>query len=189
MILNRDDSRARAQLLKTLSSGEVAIFPCDTIYGFIGRVPDTDSKIRSIKGRGETNPFLMLVGSVAQAAALSSAPLDSRVTSLWPGPLTVVVRSGSGTVAMRLPDDPFLSGVVDELGAPIYSTSVNRSGQAPLWRIADIVAEFESDVELIVDAGDCPAGMPSTILDLTRAPYRILRQGAYEVPASLLAGE
>lgn len=186
MILNREDSRVRAQLLETLASGEVAIFPCDTIYGFVGRVPDTDSKIRSIKGRGETNPFLMLVGSVAQAVALSNTPLDPRVTSLWPGPLTVVVQSGETTSAVRLPDDPFLSGVVEELGMPIYSTSVNRSGSSPLWRIAEIVAEFESDVNLIVDDGDRPAGMPSTILDLTRTPYQILRQGAFEVPASLL---
>ena len=187
MILSREDSRVRSRLLETLDSGEVAIFPCDTIYGFVGRAPDTDPKIRSIKGRGETNPFLMLVGSVAQATDLSNVPLDPRITSLWPGPLTVVIESGEGTVAVRLPDDSFLSGVVEELGAPIYSTSVNRSGTPPLWRIAEIVAEFESDVNLIVDAGDCPAGKPSTILDLTQVPYRILRQGAFEVPAALLA--
>lgn len=186
MVLKRDDPRLRGLLLDILRRDGVAIMPCDTIYGFIGKVPTTDSRIREVKGRGETNPFLMLIGTTEQARELSIAPLDERVLSLWPGPLTVVLGADDGTVAVRLPDDPFLTEIVRSLGSPIYSTSVNRSGSPPMWRVAEIVREFEREVDLVVDAGDCPAGKPSTVLDITRRPYRILRQGEYEVPPWLL---
>ncbi len=186
MVLRRGDTGLRSQVFAVLDGGGVAIFPCDTIYGFVGTVPATESRIRQIKGRGETNPFLMLVGTADQAVELSNGPLDERVVSLWPGPLTVVMRAAEGTVAVRLPDDPFLIEMIRSLGSPVYSTSVNRSGFPPMWRIRDIVAEFENEVDLIVDAGDYPEGAPSTILDITQRPYRILRQGAFEVPAALL---
>lgn len=186
MVLRQGDPLVSRQLLGVLSAGEVAIVLCDTIYGFVGKAPDTERKIRMIKGRGEENPFLLLAGAVEQVEGLSNAPLDPRVTALWPGPLTVVMNAPEGTVAVRLPDDPFLTEIVRSLGQPIYSTSVNRSGNPPMHLIAEIIREFESEVDLIVDAGDQPAGLPSTILDVTNRPYRVLRQGEFEVPSSLL---
>lgn len=187
MVLARNDPNVRVRLLDTLEHDRVAIFPCDTIYGFVGRAPQTEAAIRHIKGRGETNPFLMLVGSIEQARSLSGRELDERVASLWPAPLTVVLKTAGGTAAVRLPADPFLTGIISSLGSPIFSTSVNRSGSAPLWRISEIIQEFDRDVDLIVDAGDRPAGLPSTILDISGSPYRILRQGAFQVPAILLS--
>lgn len=186
MVLLNDDPRLRERLLDLLEAGGVAVIPCDTIYGFVGRVPDTESRIREIKGRGETNPFLMLVGNAAQAASLSTVPLDEAVASLWPAPLTLVLPTQDSTVAVRVPNDPFLSEIISTLGVPIYSTSVNRSGKEPMWQIEEIVAEFEREVDLVVDKGDIPAGRPSTILDVSHRPYRILRQGLFRVPAELL---
>lgn len=187
MVLLNDDPRLHDRLLGLLEAGGVAIIPCDTIYGFVGRVPDTEERIRRIKGRGETNPFLMLVGTAEQAASLSSVALDEAVVSLWPAPLTLVLPTRDSTVAVRVPNDSFLSEVIATLGAPIYSTSANRSGRAPMWQIEAIIAEFEHEVDLIVDQGDIPAGQPSTILDLTRKPYLILRQGEFRVPPELLS--
>ncbi|HUX22703.1 MAG TPA: L-threonylcarbamoyladenylate synthase [Spirochaetia bacterium] len=186
MVLKRSDPQLPDRLLPLLSRGGVTILPCDTIYGFVGRVPETEARIRAIKGRGETNPFLVLIGSVVQAEDLAAGPIDKEVTKLWPGPLTVVIRTRDGTLAVRYPDDPFLTEIIRSLDGPVYSTSVNRTGSAPLWRINEIVAEFESDVDMIVDDGDFPAGLPSTILDITTSPYRILRQGAFQVPRNLL---
>lgn len=186
MVLTQADPLVSGRLLEVLSAGEVAIVRCDTIYGFVGRAPDTERRIRRIKGRGEKSPFLLLVGTIEQAEGLSRASLDPRVSDLWPGPLTIVVDAPGGTVAVRLPDDPFLTGIVRSLGQPIYSTSVNRSGNPPMWRVNEIIREFEAEVDLIVDAGDQPAGRPSTILDVTHRPYRILRQGDFNVPQSLL---
>jgi len=70
--------------------------------------------------------------------------------------------------------------------SPIVSTSVNRSGGAPLWQIEKIIKEFEKDVDLIADTGDLPGRKPSPILDVTSKPYKILRQGACNIPSEVL---
>jgi len=71
------------------------------------------------------------------------------------------------------------------LGRALFSTNVNASGKPPLWRISDILSAFESRVALVVTAGDRPEGIPSTILDITERPYRLLRRGAVEIPEDL----
>ncbi len=187
MVISSADRRKEDLLAEILSAGGIAIMPCDTIYGIVGRAPDTEKRIRAAKGREEVNPFLMLIESEAAIERLSDTKLDRRVAALWPGPLTVVIpaRSG-GTVAVRVPSDQSLRGLIARVGAPLYSTSVNRSGMPALGAILEIVREFENSVDLIVDGGDIVGGEPSTLLDITQRPYRILRQGACEVPPALL---
>jgi len=182
------DHRAKLSLIETLSGGGIAIAPCDTIYGIVGRAPDTESRIRGVKGRDETNPFLVLIGSLDQLESVATQPLDDELAALWPGPVTFILSRGEGTAAVRLPADPFLREVVVKVGAPIYSTSVNRSGEPPLGAIDRIVAEFEDAVDLVIDGGDLHGRTPSTILDVTKRPYRIIRQGAGAIPPELLEG-
>ena len=88
-------------------------------------------------------------------------------------------------MALRVPRDPLLAGLLRRLGRPLASTSVNRAGQAPLWRIREIVAEFEREVDLVVDAGDLEGRIPSTIVDLSVRPWRLLRPGAVRLPEEL----
>ncbi len=184
MILTREDSFN--QVIEILEANGVVIVPCDTIYGILGKAPDTDSLIRDIKGRGEAKPFLTLVSSVIQFNRLSVIPFPLELEKYWPGPLTVVttVKTG-GTVAYRLPSDNFLQDVVSHIEVPLYSTSVNSSGEKPLWRLSDIVDQFEDKVDLIVDGGDYKGRLPSTVIDITSKPYKIIRQGALELPEEL----
>jgi len=187
MVIRSADRRKEGLLVKILSAGGVVIMPCDTIYGIVGRAPDTEKRIRAAKGRGETNPFLMLIESERDVGRLSDMELDRGVAALWPGPLTVVIQArAGGTVAVRVPSDQSLRRLIGRVGAPLYSTSVNRSGQPSLAIIAEIVREFEHRVDLIVDGGDIPGREPSTLLDVTTRPFRILREGACKVPPALL---
>ncbi len=188
MILKLEDPNSETTLIETLAKGGIAVVPCDTIYGILGIVPDTEMKIREIKGRGEDKPFLQLLSSVKEIRALSRIPVDERVLGLLPGPLTLVLPLKSGdTVAVRMPDDAFLLRVIKSLGKRLYSTSVNFSGSPPCNTIGEIVAGFADRVDLILDGGDIPNPTPSTILDVTAKPYRILRQGACAVPVEMLA--
>jgi tRNA A37 threonylcarbamoyladenosine synthetase subunit TsaC/SUA5/YrdC len=47
-----------------------------------------------------------------------------------------------------------------------------------LSTIAAMRAEFEMDVDIIFDAGDIAPGPPSTLVDATARPFKVLRQGA-----------
>lgn len=159
--------------------------PCDTIYGLVGVAPDTEERIRAVKGRGEDKPFLQLVAGSAWVGRLSPAEVPLSLARHWPGPLTVILpaRAG-GTVAVRVPGSEFLRELIDAVGRPLYSTSVNRAGQPALWRVSQILAEFEGEVDLVVDGGDLPGAAPSTIVDASSSPRRIVRRGALEIAQS-----
>ncbi len=179
MVLKASDPDALPRASAVLSSLGVAILPCDTIYGIVGVAPQTEERIRSIKGRGEDKPFLQLLPDLGWVRKLSGQELPPRLARLWPGPLTLIVQAkAGGTVGIRLPDSDVLRCILAAVGRPLYSTSVNRAGSSPLNRIEDIRDEFEDCVDLIVDAGALSQGAPSTIVDVTARPYRILRQGS-----------
>lgn len=186
MILSKNDSFER--IIEILEDNGVVIFPCDTIYGFLGKSPDTDARIREIKGRGEAKPFLHLISSVIQFNQLSVIPFPEDLEPFWPGPLTVVttVKTG-GTLAYRLPADQYLQDIVSHMEAPLYSTSVNITGEKHMWKIEDIIKSFEDKVDLIVNDGDFEGREPSTVIDITSTPYKIIRQGALTLPSRLLS--
>lgn len=175
------------RLAEVLTGGGVVIMPCDTIYGIVGLAPDSEERLRAIKGR-EAKRFLQLIASQEWVSRFSDMKLPEALAALWPGPLTLILpaRREPATVALRVPDDPLLRGLLQELDRPLFSTSVNRSGEPPLWRFADIAEGFEQSVDLLVDAGDLEGRLASTILDVTSRPFRVLRPGALQVPPELL---
>jgi L-threonylcarbamoyladenylate synthase len=188
MVLPAAEPGSFRTLVEILASGGAVIAPGDTMYGLIGIAPEAEARIRRIKGRGEHKPFLQLIGDAGWVARFSETALPGRIAAHWPGPLTVVVpcRTG-GTVALRVPDHPFLQQLLRALGRPLCSTSVNRAGSPPLATVAEMKRELEDDVDAIYDAGDQPPGAPSTLVDLTRRPFVILRQGAARLSDSDLS--
>jgi L-threonylcarbamoyladenylate synthase len=179
MVVRADSPDAFLLLARVLAGGGVAIAPGDTMYGMLGIAPDSESRIRRVKGRGEDKPFLRLLHDSAWVAKVSDMPVPERLSDYWPGPLTMVFpdRAG-GTIALRVPDSHFLRTLLEAVGKPLFSTSVNRAGVAPLPTIDAMRREFEGDVDLIYDAGDILPGPPSTLVDVTARPFKVLRQGA-----------
>ena len=188
MVVRAGSPAAFASLVRILAAGGVAIAPGDTMYGLVGPAPEAEQRIRRIKGREADKPLLHLLGDPSWVSRLSDTPIPARLARHWPGPLTLVLRArAGGTVAIRVPDSQFLHDLLMALGKPLFSTSVNRAGAAPLGTVDEMRSEFEKDVDLIYDAGDQPPGAPSTLLDITGRPYRILRQGALRLSAEDLA--
>jgi L-threonylcarbamoyladenylate synthase len=187
MRIRLEAAEAADRFRGVLEAGGIAIVPCDTLYGLVGCVPDSAERLRLIKGRGEDKPFLILIPDVERCADFSPLPVPRELARFWPGPLTVILPGqGGATVALRVPDARFLRETMRETGRALYSTSVNRAGNPALWRMADIEAEFSRDVDLILSSGDLPGRLPSTIVDATARPLRIIRQGALELPGDLL---
>lgn len=195
MYLQGDTPQSIEKSIYYLKKNCPIIAPCDTIYGFLGKVFTAQERIRDIKGRSEDKPFLIITkkDSVSQ---FSSQTIPQWVNNLWPCPLTVVVFSskwyqkhhnGLKTVALRVPSDKWLQTLLEKIPFSLYSTSVNRSGQPFLNDFDQIVKEFEKDVPLIVRSnGETKNQMPSTIVDLTTYPYKVLRKGALLIPQALL---
>lgn len=171
-----------------LAAGELVILPTDTIYGISGIAPASASKIYQCKGRDEGKPFLKLIPSPDHYKLYSRDTINPGILSLWPGPFTFILHDlTGGTVSLRCPKDQWLRKVVENTGAPLYSTSVNFSGEPSIQDIGEIISNFESRVALIIDKGNCKNPAPSTIVDLTGEKPVVLRQGAGIFPVELMA--
>ena len=192
MILNKSDKNSSELFINALKKGSIVIIPTDTVYGFSGLVLpgnplDGDSKIKTIKGRAETKPFIQLIANPEDIKKHTDDKIPENLLSYWPGPLTIIVnnknekKDGLKTIAFRCPGDLWLRKIIAEAGAPLYSTSVNRSGFPVLDREEAIISEFEKDVDLIVLDGDKKNAVPSTIVSLADGQVKVLRQGALKI--------
>lgn len=178
MRIQKSSLNSAAAAIAELKRGNVVIIPTDTIYGFSGLVGKTADSITRIKGRAEDKPFIALIAEPADIYRYTEIKIPDRILNLWPAPLTLIVPlKGQGTQAFRCPADNWLRSVVAAAGDAIYSTSVNRSGMPPLTDIEAICREFEYSVSLVVDGGNLE-GLPSTLVDLSAGPPRVLRQGS-----------
>jgi len=174
------------KITEKLKNNGIVIIPCDTIYGFVCSTSEAEEKIGLIKGREDNKPFIKLISSPDKLSTISNDKINNRILSLWPGPLTLIVNSlTGGTIAIRVPEDDFLIKILNIVNVPVVSTSVNRSGMPPLNKIKEIISNFENSVDLIVDGGDLENSVPSTILDVTKHPYKIIRQGKCILPEDI----
>ncbi len=178
-----------------LASGGVAVLPTDTIYGFHCAVSNRRAieTILALKGRRAGGGFILLAADAAMADTLVARwPGESRRTLLriWPAPLTAILParktlspllSPGGRVAVRVPARADLRALIETIGEPVVSTSVNRSGREPMTRIADIRRVFPGLGGYLSRRGRSPA-LPSTIVDFTRGAPLLVRAGGYPWP-------
>lgn len=195
MIILRSDSNSVEFVSRVLLEGSVVVLPTDTVYGFSGVVPESEDVIRKIKGRDETKPFIQLIAEPEDIYRYTDEVLPDQLLVMWPGALTVIVplkkrlitgESEVTTVAFRCPGDGWLRQIIKAVGKPIYSTSVNRSGQPVLSSVLEIDKEFGGEVKLIVDGGSTENALPSTLVKFEKGKCIILRQGEVCIPSSLL---
>lgn len=196
MTCSKSDIDSAEKFISCMKTGGVAIVPTDTVYGFSAVVDiegrpayKSDSRIRRIKGRDEGKPLIQLISAPEDFRLFSDDRIPDMLLEKWPGPLTVIVNvkkhspylDDFGTVALRCPGDPWLRSAIAEIGAPIFSTSVNRSGFPVLDSILEIEKEFSGDVDLLVCDGDKKDALPSTIVSMVDGELKILRRGAVEI--------
>lgn len=195
-VVSADRPGALAQAAAVLRAGGLVAFPTDTVYGVGAHalLPDAVARLYTAKVRpeGKAIPLLLADAADIERVSLDLPPLASRlIAAFWPGALTLVVprsawlpdivTAGGPTVAVRLPDHPAPRALARALGAPLAATSANLSGQAEATTAAEVLAQLEGRIELLLDGGVCAGGVASTVLDLTVHPPAILRAGALDL--------
>jgi len=190
-ILSVNDPTALAQALAVLRGGGLVAFPTDTVYGVGALAFDSAGidRIFEAKGRDTAKAIPILVGTLEQLAevTLMLTPSAQKLAQrYWPGALTLVVPRHPGlpenlspvpTVGVRMPDHPFALDLLRSAG-PLAVTSANLSGQENPVSAQDVLAQLNGRIELVIDGGNAPGGVPSTVVDCTGEQARILRQGA-----------
>ena len=178
---------------EAISNGGVIAFRTDTFYG-LGANPFNRAavtRIRELKGRDDNKPILLLISDPDQVERLISARSDEfniAARRFWPGPLTIIgaavaalpeeITSGTGTVGVRLPADENVRELVRECGGVLTATSANPAGSEPARSAAEVAEYFPRGLDLIVDGGEVSATEPSTVLDVSSSPSRVVREGA-----------
>lgn len=191
-ILPATSSKAIKLARRLLREGEVIAFPTDTVYGLGANAFErfAVNQIFAIKERPPDKALPVFIyqiddlNLVARHVPNEAWPL---LQALWPGDLTVVlpknpalpdeVTTGERTIAVRVPNHPVCLELITQVGRPLAVTSANLSGQ-PTPTTAQAVAEqLGGRLPLILDGGPSPTTLPSSIVDLSVTPPRLLRQG------------
>lgn len=179
---------------KLILNDEIVAIPTETVYG-LGANGLSDiavSKIFKAKNRPQDNPLILHISDYDMMENLVyelSDEIKEFLNHFWPGPLTVVMKKkeiipeavscGLDTVAIRMPNNEIARSFIKQCGVPIAAPSANISGKPSPTTAEDVLTDMNGKISVILDGGLCNIGIESTVLDLTKKPYTILRPGFY----------
>ncbi len=181
---------ALSRALSVLQNGMVVAFPTDTVYGLGALAFDTQAieSIYAIKDRPAEKAIPILIGDLhdLNKVAISLPPMAAKLAArFWPGPLTLVVPknpalpeivSTAPTVGVRIPDHPIARALLKAAG-PMAVTSANRSGQPSPTTAEEVMQQLNGRIPLVLDGGETPGGLSSTVVDCLGPEPVILRAG------------
>ncbi|MFH8080902.1 MAG: L-threonylcarbamoyladenylate synthase [Candidatus Aenigmatarchaeota archaeon] len=178
--------------IRTLRFGGLIIYPTETVYGIGVDATNSNavSKLFEIK-KDRFKPVLIAVNSVEMAKKYVwwNKYADVLAEKYLPGPLSIVlsikdlniderIYQGGIKIGIRIPRNDFVLKLIGEFGRPITSTSANLPGEKPPINVEEINEEVKRRVDLIIDKGECEVKKPSTIVDVSSYPPKLIREGA-----------
>lgn len=184
------------QAATLIQQGELVAFPTETVYGLGANALDEQAvkKIYEAKGRPSQNPLIVHVSGKEQAQSLVTEwtdQADKLAEAFWPGPLTIVLKKnakipnittgGGSTVALRSPDDETALMLIETSGVPIAAPSANTSGSISPVDGLHVQKDLDGKIAMILDSGQVPGGIESTVIDLSGDQPRLLRPGLLSI--------
>lgn len=178
--------------VSTLRHGGLVAIPTETVYGLAAdaKNPEAVHEIFALKGRPADHPLIVHIADAARLPewATDIPDVAYRLADVfWPGPLTLILKKhpdvpdavtgGQDTVGLRCPDNVITLALLREFGGGLAAPSANRFGRISPTTAEHVRAEFGDDTPMVLDGGACSVGIESTIVDLSRNPPRILREG------------
>jgi L-threonylcarbamoyladenylate synthase len=188
--MTTDPLRAAA----VLANGGLVAMPTETVYGLAADAENERAVARvfAVKDRPTNHPLIVHLATADQVHDGWADPFPTTAATLantcWPGPLTMLVPAGPRvgpwvtggrpTVGLRVPAHPLATAMLAAFGGGVAAPSANRFGRVSPTTAAHVLADLGDDVDLILDGGECPVGVESTIVDCTVNPVQVLRPGA-----------
>lgn len=178
---------------RIIREGGLVGVPTETVYGLAGNGLDEKSvsEIYEVKGRPAVKPLSLMVpdeSALERYGADVPRQAHELARRFWPGPLTIVLKArdfipaivlaGGDTVGLRCPDHPLTLKLLRSCALPLAAPSANPSGEPSPKTAEQVLRYFDGKIDAVIDGGPCGLGRESTLIDMSRAPYRILREGA-----------
>lgn len=172
------------EVVKSIKNGQVVVCPTDTVYGLVCDTTNQKAinNLLKIKKRQAKKPIPIFVKDIKMAKKL--AHIDKKqeefLKKIWPGKATIVLNSKKrkNTIGLRIPNYQLILNLIKKLKLPLTGTSANISDKPASTRIREVLKYFKNQKyqpDLIIDAGNLKKSRPSTVIDLTILPPRILR--------------
>jgi L-threonylcarbamoyladenylate synthase len=173
-----------------LEGGLIAL-PTETVYGLAADAtnPRAVERLFAVKGRERSKSITLLIDSPRLLAGIArnvTVEVRRLMEAFWPGPLTIVFQKRTGnfdhvspgeTIGVRLPDHSVPLALMQALARPLACTSANLADRPDATSSDQVDGYFGDRINLLLDSGQLPPAPPSTVLDVTGEPYRILREG------------
>ncbi|MDR1165129.1 MAG: threonylcarbamoyl-AMP synthase [Deltaproteobacteria bacterium] len=180
---------------RALLAGGVVGAATDSFYGLMALADQASAlgRLIDLKGqRGADDAFLLLVDSRERVKAYAQEippEAEKLMDAFWPGLLTILLKAQSGlqsailgknksTVGVRVDGFPVARALVRLTDRAVTGTSANPRGLPPARDPETVIRYFGERVDLIVDTGPALGDKPSTVIDLSKAPFTIQREGA-----------
>ncbi|OGH64655.1 MAG: threonylcarbamoyl-AMP synthase [Candidatus Magasanikbacteria bacterium RIFCSPHIGHO2_01_FULL_41_23] len=184
------------EIVVELKAGKTIVYPTETCYGLGCDALNAEAvvKIFTSKGRETGKPMLMLASSIGEVKTFIewNEIIEKLALDHWPGALTIVAKAknsrewpagiigADNTLAFRVSSHPLITNILQEFNNPIVSTSANFSGGENPYRVEQIInslGQGKTKPDTVIDAGDLPLQLPSTVVQVLDNHIKILRQG------------
>lgn len=186
-------------LVEVLERGGVVACPTETWLGLLADASNGQAiqRVAELKGRPADMPIaLLLPGRDSLRVVSQDLPpaAEALIEAYWPGPLTILLRARpgldprllkDGKVGVRVPGPSPAAELTRAFGRPLTATSANLSGQPPVRSVDELPAALAAGLDALV-SGVSPGGAPSTLVDASETPMRILRAGAIDIEPTAL---
>lgn len=187
-----------------VQAGGLVVFPTRGLYGLAADAMDRAAvdRVYRVKRRPADKPLSVLIAETADLFSVAAdvpEAADRIIAAFWPGYVTLVVEArsgvpdnltaGKGKIGVRLPGHAVALALARAAGGAVTATSANLSGRPGIARIEDLDEGLAAEVDLILDAGTLEGGAGSTVVDVTRTPPVVLREGAVSAARIRMAAE
>lgn len=175
-----------------LKDGGIVAFPTDTVYGLGAIYKDEKAvaKIFEAKGRDEKKPLSILVSDAKEVEQIADDICPEAIKLMekyWPGALTLIFKKKAGipdnvtasgdTIGVRMPKSDVARDLIKAAGMPLAAPSANTSGKRSSVSAEDVKEDLDGKIDMLIDGGACDIGIASTVVDVTKKPFKILREG------------
>ncbi len=175
-----------------INSGKIVAFPTETVYG-LGVVFDNQKAFNDLviaKKRPENKPFSLMCDSISSASEIAIISKEARIVmeKYLPGPLTMLlqpkiklpdyVTMKLPTVGIRIPNHKVALELIKLVGKPLLVPSANIAGETPATTSDEVIKVFNNSPVAGVILGTSDSEVPSTIVDFTCNPVKLIREGA-----------
>ncbi len=183
--------------IDVLKDGGIVIFPTDTAFGIGCRIDDEKAveRLFKIRKRPPTQATPVLINSLEMVTEyIQKIPRDVQkelIEKYWPGALTIVlpcktekvpnlVRGGGETLGIRMPNHKMTLLLIEGVGVPVLGPSANFYGKETPYEFKNLDPELLKLVDLVVE-GETQTGKTSTVIDVSKKPWKVLREGAIKL--------